>query len=76
MTASDAETFFVSPLYWSKMVLVALLLLNGLGLLAAERASAASGRKGWLWLARSTSAASLVLWLVILFFGVWLTVAA
>jgi hypothetical protein len=75
MTASDTETFFASRLYWSKMGLVGLLLLNGLGLLAAERAIAGERPKGWLWLGL-TSAASLVLWLTILFFGVWLTAAA
>jgi hypothetical protein len=75
MTASDTETFFNSRLYWSKMGLVGLLLLNGLGLLAAERAIVGERPKGWLWLGL-TSAASLVLWLVILFAGVWLTVAA
>ena len=75
MTASDTETFFGSRLYWSKMGLVGLLLLNGLGLLAAERAIVGERPKGWLWLGL-TSAASLVLWLVVLFAGVWLTVAA
>jgi hypothetical protein len=75
MTASDTETFFVSRLYWSKMGLVGLLLLNGLGLLAAERAVAGERPSGWRWLGL-TSAASLLLWLIILFFGVWLTAAA
>jgi hypothetical protein len=75
MTASDTDTFFGSRLYWSKMGLVGLLLLNGLGLLAAERAVAGQRPRGWLWLGL-TSTASLVLWLTILFFGVWLTAAA
>ena len=50
MTASDTDTFFGSRLYWSKMGLVGLLLLNGLGLLAAERAIAGERPKGWRWL--------------------------
>jgi hypothetical protein len=75
MTASETETFFGSRLYWSKMGLVALLLLNGVGLLAAERAVAAGKPKAWTWMGL-TSSASLVLWLTILFIGVWLTVAA
>lgn len=75
MVASDSDTFLHSRLYWSKMGLVGLLLLNGFGLLAAERAIAGERPKGWRWLGL-TSAASLVLWLTILFFGVWLTVAA
>jgi hypothetical protein len=75
MTLSDTETFLVSPPYWSKMALVGLLLLNGLGLVAAERAVAGDRPKGWLWLGL-TSAASVLLWLGTLFAGVWLTVAA
>jgi hypothetical protein len=75
MTLSDTETFLVSPLFWSKMALVGLLLLNGLGLVAAERAAGRARPKGWLCLGL-TSAASLLLWLGTLFAGVWLTVAA
>jgi hypothetical protein len=75
MTASDAETFLGSRIYWSKMGLVALLLLNGVGLLAAERAVSAEKPKAWTWMGL-VSSASLVLWLTILFAGVWLTAAA
>jgi hypothetical protein len=75
MTASDTATFLGSPLFWTKMGLVGLLLLNGVGLLAAERAVARERASGWAWLGL-TSAASLLLWLVILFFGIWLTAAA
>lgn len=75
MTASDTDTFFASRLYWSKMGLVALLLLNGLGLLAAERAAERERPNAWRWLTL-VSGASLVLWLAILFAGVWLTAAA
>jgi uncharacterized membrane protein len=75
MAASDTDTFLNSRLYWSKMGLVGLLLLNGVGLLAAERAVAGERPKAWRWLGL-VSAASLLLWLIILFFGVWLTAAA
>jgi len=75
MTLSDTDTFFGSRLYGFKLSLVGLLLLNGLGLLLAERAVAKERPKGWVWLA-VTSAASLALWLATLFTGVWLTVAA
>jgi hypothetical protein len=75
MTASDTATFLASPLFWAKMGLVTLLLLNGVGLVAAERAVTRERAKGWSWLG-VTSAASLVLWLVILFMGIWLTSAA
>ena len=73
LTAADTTTFLASKLYWSKLALVGLLLANGAGLLAAERR--AQGGGGWSWL-HFTSAASLVLWLLILYVGAWLTVAA
>jgi hypothetical protein len=75
MTATDTDTFLGSRLYWSKMGLVGLLLLNGIGLLAAERAVADERAMAWWWLGL-TSVVSLVLWLSILFAGVWLTAAA
>lgn len=75
MTASDLSTFVNSRLYWMKLGLVALLLLNGTGLLVAERAARRGRASGWSWLA-VVSGASFVLWLVILYFGVWLTAAA
>lgn len=76
MTASDTETFLGSRLYWTKMGLVVALVLNGVALLRAEiLASRDSVGPGWTWL-RVTSAISLVLWLAILYAGLWLTVAA
>jgi hypothetical protein len=76
MTASDPETFLGSPAYWTKMALVLLLLLNGAALFLAERAASRhpAGR-GWS-VVRASSALSLLLWLAILFAGLWLTVAA
>jgi hypothetical protein len=73
LTAADTGTFLTSRLYWTKMGFVALLLLNGAGLMLAE-SQAAAGR-GWRWLS-VFSGASLFLWLLILYLGVWLTVAA
>jgi hypothetical protein len=73
MTASDTTTFFASRLYWSKMALVTLLLANGAGLFFAEARARQGG--GWTWL-RTVSAASLALWLIILYVGAWLTAAA
>ena len=75
MTAADTDTFFASRLYWSKLGLVALLLVNGIGLVAAERAFSRGRTRNWLGLGL-TSGASLLLWLAILLAGVWLTVAA
>jgi hypothetical protein len=75
LMAADLPTFLASRLFWSKMGFVSLLLLNGTGLLLAERAASRDGARGWSWLV-FTSASSLFLWLVILFLGVWLTAAA
>ncbi len=75
LMASDLRTFLGSRLFWSKMGFVTLLLLNGAGLLLAERAASLERGRGWSWLV-FTSATSLVLWLAILFLGVWLTAAA
>jgi len=55
------------------MSLVALLLLNGAGLLLAEGRARRNGR--WTWVSVA-SALSLALWLSILYAGVWLTVSA
>jgi uncharacterized membrane-anchored protein len=75
MTASDVSTFVNSRLYWTKMGLVTLLLLNGTALLAFERRAKLGRDAGFTGLA-VVSILSLLLWLVILFFGVWLTAAA
>ena len=75
LMASDLRTFLASRLFWSKMSFVALLFLNGLGLLLAERAASRGQGRGWSWLV-VTSATSLSLWLGTLFLGVWLTAAA
>jgi hypothetical protein len=76
MTVSDLETFVVSPAYWTKLALVSLLVLNGAALRRAE--SAALRRpEGADWATlRATSAVSLLLWLGLVYAGLWLTVAA
>ena len=71
MLASDFETFWGSWIYWTKMALVALLLVNGLGLQRAERAIAADASEAspaWGAL-RRTSVTSLTLWFVITALG-------
>jgi cytochrome c oxidase subunit IV len=73
LSAADVSTFFASPIYWTKLSLVALLLVNGAGLVAAERLAA--GRNAWRRLALG-SAASLTLWIVLLFVGTLLTASA
>ena len=75
MTAADTETFLNSRMFWSKMALFAVLVLNGAGLVAAERAAARSTESapGVL---TAVSGVSLVAWLGVLLLGTWLTVAA
>jgi hypothetical protein len=76
MTLSDTATFLSSRVYWTKMGLVTLLLANGALLVSAEsKARRSGGPQGWGVL-RLASAASLTLWLVIVYVGLWLTVAA
>jgi hypothetical protein len=76
MAAADLETFLGSKLYWTKMGLVLLLALNGAAVYRSGRAASLhpSGR-GWTWV-RATSAVSLVLWLLLVFMGLWLREAA
>lgn len=73
LSAADLSTFFGSPIYWLKLSLVALLLVNGAGLVAAERL--ATRTNAWRRLAFG-SAASLTLWVVLLFVGTLLTASA
>jgi hypothetical protein len=76
MATADLETFLNSRLFWIKMLIVGLLLLNGGGLVLSERAAArSSGDRDWVRL-RMASAVSVVLWLSALLAGTWLTVGA
>ena len=76
MATADLETFLNSRLFWLKMLIVGLLLLNGGGLVLAERAVArGAGDRDWARL-RMASAVSVVLWLSALLAGTWLTVGA
>jgi uncharacterized membrane protein len=62
LAAADTETFLHAPLFWIKMALVALLLVNGAFMRLAERAASAA-RPQWRPLAIA-AAASLTLWLL------------
>jgi uncharacterized membrane protein len=62
LAAADTETFLHSSLFWIKMALVGLLLVNGACMRFAERAAAAP-RPQWKPLA-ITAGASLTLWLL------------
>lgn len=76
---ADLETYFGSWIYWTKMGLIALLLLNGFMMTRIEsRISStpnAADEAGWKRL-RSTAILSLVLWFTIAFAGVALVKAA
>ena len=72
LLASDIESFFGSWIFWTKMGLVVLLLLNGLQMTrieAALRSDATDVSPHWSQL-RRTAITSLVLWFVIAAFGV------
>ena len=61
LLAADLDTYLVSKLFWTKMALVALLMINGLALTAAERRATRGGGLSWGTL-RWTAIASLTLW--------------
>lgn len=72
LLASDIESFFGSWMFWTKMGLVALLLLNGLQMTRIEeglRRDASDTSPHWAQLRRS-AIRSLVLWFIITAFGV------
>ncbi|MFI5310447.1 MAG: hypothetical protein ACHQQ3_04400 [Gemmatimonadales bacterium] len=75
---ADVETYLVSPVYWSKMTLVALLLANGVWMLRIEsRVKADPRADGAAWrMLGNSSKASAVLWFSIVLLGVWLENAA
>ena len=77
--AADLETYFGSWIYWTKMALIAALLLNGYLMTRVEgRISStpnAADDAGWRQL-RANAVVSLVLWFSIAFAGVALVKAA
>jgi len=70
--AADVETFLYSRVFWIKMSLVLMLLVNGALLTSAERRASRGAVDAWGRL-RITAVASLTLWLLIAFAGVALT---
>jgi hypothetical protein len=70
--ASDVDTFYSSGVFWTKMGLVALLIINGAALTSAERRAADGQDAAWRTL-RVTASASMALWFLITLFGVTLT---
>ena len=69
---SDLETYWASPVFWTKMALVAALLVNGARMQRIERkATLESVVSSAQWAAmRGTAIASLALWLAITLAGV------
>jgi hypothetical protein len=76
MAAADWTTFVESRLFWIKMISFALLLLNGAALVAVERAYAKRTDPLMWRRVVLASGASCLLWLIILWIGEWLTIAA
>jgi hypothetical protein len=66
--AADVSTYLYSRLFWLKMCLVALLLLNGFLLLSGERRVRAGDSTAWTRLHR-TAVTSLVLWFLTTLLG-------
>jgi hypothetical protein len=72
MLASDIGTFLVSPVYWTKMVLVILLLTNGYFIKRADErlnADPSPGNVAWKHF-KFSSIASVTLWLSITLAGI------
>jgi uncharacterized membrane-anchored protein len=69
---ADLETYFVSPIFWTKAALIGVLLTNGYAMMRTERLIRASkGDAGALWKRlRTTAVASLLLWFAIPLLGV------
>lgn len=81
LLAADLETYWGSWIFWLKMGLILLLLLNGGVMVRAERAlrretETGSGQESAWQRLRMTAISSLMLWLVITFVGVALVNAA
>jgi hypothetical protein len=76
MTAADAQTFFVSKVYWTKIALILLLVVNGVALLLLESHARNPGIQSVWKKLTIVSVISAVLWQTILFVGVLLTVSA
>lgn len=76
MAAADWTTFVESRLFWIKMISFGLLVINGMALVAVERAYAKTPDLSMWRRVVLASGVSCVLWLLILWIGEWLTIAA
>ena len=74
LVASEIDNFPTSWIFWVKMALVALLLLNGLRMKSLETRMAVAGPTDADWTRlHSVAISSITLWLVVTFFGVALS---
>ena len=67
--AADVDTFWVSRVFWIKMALIVLLVVNGATLMRSERRASAGDASAWRTL-RWTAGASLLLWMLTTLAGV------
>ena len=71
---SDVDEFLATPVFWVKLVLVALLLLNGFMMTRAEKSLGAARDDAAVWARlRTISVLSLTLWIATTLAGVVLT---
>jgi hypothetical protein len=75
MVGADLDAITASGIFWSKMALVAMLVVNGVAMQRAERAAAVAPDVAWPRLHR-TAIVSLVLWFLIVLVGTVLTLEA
>jgi len=81
LATADAETFLPSPIFWVKLALVTLLVVNGAVLTSAERRFTARGESAladdsaWRRI-RGLSLSSVILWLATAIAGIVLSNAA
>jgi hypothetical protein len=67
--ASDVDSFLYSKVFWTKMSLLALLLINGAVLVSAEGRAAGGAAGAWRTL-RFTASVSVALWFLVTLAGV------
>jgi hypothetical protein len=67
--AADVDTFWGSRIFWIKIALIALLVINGAALIWSERRATAGDTSSWSTL-RWTAAASITLWTLTTLAGV------
>jgi len=67
--AADVDTFWASRVFWIKIGLIALLVVNGMALMRSERRASAGDASAWRTL-RWTAAASITLWMLTTLAGV------